>query len=78
MKKIVLVVIVIVLQSCNSVKEYEKVNINDPEMKFVPKLQNGMKLLFKCIEKLRLEPMEVNLVEVAVVINFLVAKNLRC
>jgi hypothetical protein len=33
MKKVVFVVIVIVLQSCNSVKEYQKVNINDPEMK---------------------------------------------
>jgi hypothetical protein len=33
MKKVALVVIVIVLQSCNSVKEYQKVNINDPEMK---------------------------------------------
>lgn len=33
MKKVVLIVIAIVLQSCNSVKEYEKMNINDPEMK---------------------------------------------
>lgn len=34
MKKVVLVAIVLIsLQSCNSVKEYEKQNINDTSMK---------------------------------------------
>jgi hypothetical protein len=37
MKKIILVIIILVLQSCNSVKEYQKVNLNDPEMKLAVK-----------------------------------------
>jgi hypothetical protein len=32
-KIVFLFLIVVVLQSCNSVKEYEKVAINDPDMK---------------------------------------------
>ena len=58
-KIVFLFLIVVVFQSCNSVKEYEKVAINDPDMK----------LLFRFTERLRLEPMEGNLVAVAVVIN---------
>jgi Domain of unknown function (DUF4266) len=38
MKKIILSVILIsVLQSCSSVKEYEKEKINDPDMKLAAK-----------------------------------------
>jgi uncharacterized protein YbcV (DUF1398 family) len=37
MKKVALVMIIIVLQSCNTVKEFQKVNINDPEMKLAAK-----------------------------------------
>jgi uncharacterized protein YbcV (DUF1398 family) len=37
MKKVALVIIIIVLQSCNTVKEFQKVNINDPEMKLAAK-----------------------------------------
>ncbi len=34
MKKItILILVLIILQSCNSVKEYEKEKINDPDMK---------------------------------------------
>lgn len=37
-KKLVLVLFLItVLQSCNTVKEYEKVTINDPDMKLSAK-----------------------------------------
>ena len=34
-KSIVIIVVFFVLQSCNSVKEYEKEKINDPEMKLI-------------------------------------------
>ncbi|CAN1511252.1 Domain of unknown function DUF4266 [Flavobacteriaceae bacterium] len=37
MKKIIAIVALIVLQSCDTVKEYQKVNINDPEMKLTAK-----------------------------------------
>jgi hypothetical protein len=47
MKKVVLVVIVIVLQSCNSVKEYQKVNINDPEMKLGSKTAERYETTFQ-------------------------------
>lgn len=34
MKKLIVIALgLLVLQSCNSVKEYQKQNINDPEMK---------------------------------------------
>jgi hypothetical protein len=32
-KSLVLVAVIFILQSCNTVKEYEKSKINDPEMK---------------------------------------------
>jgi uncharacterized protein YbcV (DUF1398 family) len=47
MKKIVLVIIIIVLQSCNSVKEYQKVNINDPEMKLAAKTTERYETTFQ-------------------------------
>lgn len=47
MKKIVLVTIIIVLQSCNSVKEYQKVNINDPEMKLSAKTTERYETTFQ-------------------------------
>ena len=47
MKKIVLVTIIIVLQSCNSVKEYQKVNINDPEMKLGAKISERYETTFQ-------------------------------
>lgn len=47
MKKIVLVTFIIVLQSCNSVKEYQKVNINDPEMKLSAKTTERYETTFQ-------------------------------
>ena len=47
MKKIVLVTIVIVLQSCKSVKEYQKMNINDPEMKLGAKTTERYETTFQ-------------------------------
>jgi uncharacterized protein YbcV (DUF1398 family) len=47
MKKVVLVIIIIVLQSCNSVKEYQKVNINDPEMKLAAKTTERYETTFQ-------------------------------
>lgn len=47
MKKVVVVVIAIVLQSCNSVKEYQKVNINDPEMKLGAKTTERYETTFQ-------------------------------
>ena len=37
MKKALIIFAIVVLQSCNSVKEYQKVNLNDPEMKLTAK-----------------------------------------
>lgn len=37
MKKLILFYIAIALNSCASVKEYEKVNINDPDMELSPR-----------------------------------------
>jgi hypothetical protein len=47
MKKVVLIVIAIVLQSCNSVKEYEKVNINDSEMRLGAKTAERYETTFQ-------------------------------
>jgi hypothetical protein len=47
MKKVLLVIIIIVLQSCNSVKEYQKVNINDPEMKLAAKTTERYETTFQ-------------------------------
>jgi hypothetical protein len=47
MKKIVLVIVIIVLQSCNSVKEYQKVNINDSEMKLGAKTTERYETTFQ-------------------------------
>jgi hypothetical protein len=47
MKKVALIVIVIVLHSCNSVKEYEKVNINDSEMKLGSKTAERYETTFQ-------------------------------
>ncbi|PWA08943.1 DUF4266 domain-containing protein [Flavobacterium laiguense] len=47
MKKIVLVASIIVLQSCNSVKEYQKMNINDPEMKLGAKMTERYETTFQ-------------------------------
>tara|TARA_B100000965_G_scaffold257266_1_gene216765 strand:+ start:1865 stop:2071 length:207 start_codon:yes stop_codon:yes gene_type:complete len=37
MKKLILFYLAIALNSCASVKEYEKVNINDPDMELSPR-----------------------------------------
>ena len=47
MKRVALVAIIIVLQSCNSVKEYQKVNINDPEMKLAAKTTERYETTFQ-------------------------------
>ena len=48
MKKIVLLVLLlIVLQSCNSVKEYEKQKINDPEMKLSARSTEKYEITFQ-------------------------------
>jgi hypothetical protein len=47
MKKAVIAFIIIVLQSCNSVKEYQKVNINDPEMKLGAKTTERYETTFQ-------------------------------
>jgi hypothetical protein len=47
MKKIVLVISIIVLQSCNSVKEYQKMNVNDPEMKLGAKTTERYETTFQ-------------------------------
>jgi hypothetical protein len=47
MKRIVLVFVIIVLQSCNSVKEYQKVKINDPEMKLGSKTAERYETTFQ-------------------------------
>jgi hypothetical protein len=47
MKKIIAIVVLIVLQSCDSVKEYQKVNINDPEMKLTAKTAERYETTFQ-------------------------------
>ena len=47
MKKVILISVVIVLQSCNSVKEKQKVNINDPEMKLGAKTTERYETTFQ-------------------------------
>jgi hypothetical protein len=47
MKKILIVAILIVLQSCDTVKEYQKVNINDPEMKLGAKTAERYETTFQ-------------------------------
>ncbi|WP_264564054.1 DUF4266 domain-containing protein [Flavobacterium sp. N3904] len=47
MKKLLLLLVIIALQSCNSVKEYEKVNINDPEMKLASKTTERYETTFQ-------------------------------
>ncbi len=48
MKKIVLIVLLLtVLQSCNSVKEYEKQKINDPEMKLSARSTEKYEITFQ-------------------------------
>jgi hypothetical protein len=47
MKKVLIVFAIVVLQSCNSVKEYQKVNINDPEMKLAAKTTERYETTFQ-------------------------------
>jgi len=48
MKKILIAVIVLIgLQSCNSVKEYEKEKINDPDMKLTAKTTERYETAFQ-------------------------------
>lgn len=48
MKKILIAAIVVVgLQSCSSVKEYEKEKINDPEMKLTAKTTERYETAFQ-------------------------------
>jgi hypothetical protein len=47
MKKIIAIVALIVLQSCDTVKEYQKVNINDPEMKLTAKTAERYETTFQ-------------------------------
>jgi hypothetical protein len=47
MKKIVIIAIVLILQSCNTVKEYQKVAINDPEMKLTAKTSERYETTFQ-------------------------------
>ena len=48
MKKIVLIgLLLTVLQSCNSVKEYEKQKINDPEMKLSARSTEKYEITFQ-------------------------------
>jgi len=46
-KSILALLLVFVLQSCNAVKEYEKVAINDPEMKHQYKTKDTNKTDFQ-------------------------------
>ena len=47
-KKIILgLLLVLVLQSCNTVKEYEKVAINDPDMKLSAKTSERYETAFQ-------------------------------
>ena len=47
MKIAILFLALLFLQSCNSVKEYEKVNINDPEMKLAAKTTERYETTFQ-------------------------------
>jgi hypothetical protein len=47
MKKVLIVFAIVVLQSCNTVKEYQKVNINDPEMKLAAKTTERYETTFQ-------------------------------
>lgn len=47
MKIAILFFALLFLQSCNSVKEYEKVNINDPEMKLAAKTTERYETTFQ-------------------------------
>jgi hypothetical protein len=47
MKKVVVVIIIIVLQSCTTVKEFQKVNINDPDMKLGAKTTERYETTFQ-------------------------------
>jgi hypothetical protein len=47
MKKILIIAIVLILQSCNTVKEYQKVAINDPEMKLTAKTSERYETTFQ-------------------------------
>lgn len=47
MKKVLILLVVLVLQSCNTVKEYEKVAINDPEMKLSAKTTERYETTFQ-------------------------------
>jgi hypothetical protein len=47
MKRVILLVGILVLQSCDTVKEYEKVNINDPEMKLGSKTAERYETTFQ-------------------------------
>lgn len=46
-KSIVLFVILTVLQSCNTVKEYEKQKINDPDMKLAARTNEKYESTFQ-------------------------------
>lgn len=48
MKKItILILVLIILQSCNSVKEYEKEKINDPDMKLAARTSERFETNFQ-------------------------------
>jgi hypothetical protein len=48
MKKItILTLVLIILQSCNSVKEYEKEKINDPDMKLAARTSERFETNFQ-------------------------------
>jgi hypothetical protein len=47
MKKALIVLVIVVLQSCDTVKEYQKMNINDPEMKLGAKTTERYETTFQ-------------------------------
>jgi hypothetical protein len=47
MKKVLIIFAIVVLHSCNTVKEYQKVNINDPEMKLAAKTAERYETTFQ-------------------------------
>jgi hypothetical protein len=47
MKKALIVFVIVVMQSCNTVKEYQKMNINDPEMKLGAKTTERYETTFQ-------------------------------
>ena len=69
MRKLVIVLVFASLGiSCNTVKEYDKQYINDPDMKLAARLSERFETIFKYIEKQQQEPMVEKLVAVVDVI----------